>query len=79
MAWGRARLEPAAEAGQIRGRQRTWMALGRIAPGGEAGAGGGGGGSGHSQDLQAGGAFEVWELLDVRGAVQGSGNRGNKL
>lgn len=29
----------------------------------------------HSQGLQAGGTSEVWELLDVRGAVQGTGGR----
>lgn len=29
----------------------------------------------HSQGLQAHGAFEVWELLNVRGSIQGPGNR----
>lgn len=33
----------------------------------------------HSQDLQASGAFEVWELLDVSGTIQGSANRENRL
>lgn len=33
----------------------------------------------HSQNLQAGGAFEIWKLLDVRGTIQRSGNRDNEL
>lgn len=43
---------------------------------------GGGGGAGrrhrqenHSQGLQARGAFEVWELLNVGGSIQGPGGR----
>lgn len=33
----------------------------------------------HSQDLQAGGPFEIWKLLDVRGTIQGSGSRCDTL
>lgn len=33
------------------------------------------GASVHSQDLQTGGAFEIWEPLDVRGTIQRSGDR----
>lgn len=33
----------------------------------------------YSQDLQASGAFEVWELLDISGTIQRSANRENRL
>ena len=32
----------------------------------------------HSQALQAGGTSEVWELLDVRGTIQGTGGRASE-